>query len=87
MNTSFLNQGMTVAQLRQALGDFNPADKVVFAHPSGDHWHTTVCSAIRNVDQGDVAYSEYHRLGKLIEEEDEKKTRPETVSVVVLNIA
>lgn len=89
-NTSFLNQCMTVAKLRQALEDYNDDDKVVFAYNYGDYQRTTVCAAVHNIGDGDIKYSEYHRMGKLIEctDEDEEPAKdPEAVSVVVLNIA
>jgi hypothetical protein len=79
--------------LRQALQDYDDNDKVVFAYNYGDHQRTTVCAPVRNIDQGDVTYSEYHRMGKLVEDDGDDDgnekygKRDDTISVVVLNIA
>jgi len=62
---------MNVKELIEQLQDMNPEAEVHFAYGYGDHWRTTVAPSASRVSQGLVQYSEYHRMDKLVEDEDE----------------
>jgi len=62
---------MQVKELIEQLQDMNPEAEVHFAYGYGDHWRTTVAPAASRVFQGQVQYSEYHRMDKMVEDEDE----------------
>jgi len=62
---------MNVKELIEMLQDMNPEAEVHFAYGYGDHWRTTVAPSASRVFQGQVQYSEYHRMDKLVEDEDE----------------
>ena len=58
---------MTVQELMEQLGYMDPNANVHFAYGYGDHWRTTVAP---RVSEGVVEFSDYHRMDKLIEDED-----------------
>jgi len=62
---------MQVKELIEQLQDMNPEAEVHFAYGYGDHWRTTVAPAASRVFQGQVQYSEYHRMDKMVEDEDD----------------
>ena len=62
---------MQVKELIEMLQDMNPEAEVHFAYGYGDHWRTTVAPAASRVFQGQVQYSEYHRMDKMVEDEDD----------------
>lgn len=43
---------------------------VHFSYNYGDHWRTQVAPKVCNVEVGMVKYSDYHRMDKLISDED-----------------
>jgi hypothetical protein len=43
---------------------------VHFAYGYGDHWRTTVAPKVSQVFEGVVEFSDYHRMDKMIEDED-----------------
>jgi hypothetical protein len=62
---------MKVAQLIAMLeGEDQDAD-VHFAYNYGDHWRTEVAPKVSNVTVGIVEFSDYHRMDKLVTDEDE----------------
>jgi len=61
---------MKVRELIESLGYMNPDAEVHFSYNYGDHWRTEVAPKVSQVDEGLVAYSEYHRMDKIVEEED-----------------
>ena len=62
---------MKVSQLIAMLeGEDQDAD-VHFAYGYGDHWRTEVAPKVTNVTVGVVEYSDYHRMDKLVTDEDE----------------
>ena len=61
---------MKVADLIELLQGENPDAEVHFSYNYGDHWRTQVAPKVRNVDTGVVAYSEYHRMDKVADDED-----------------
>ena len=62
---------MNVKELIEQLECMNPEAEVHFAYGYGDHWRTTVAPRVSNVSGGLVQYSDYHRMDKLVEDEDE----------------
>ena len=62
---------MTVQELIESLEGFDPNMEVKFAYNFGDYWKTEVASDIRRVDEDTVKYSSYHRMDKVVGEEDE----------------
>jgi hypothetical protein len=62
---------MKVAELIELLGYHSPDAEVHFSYNYGDHWRTEVAPAVSNVSNGVVEFSDYHRMDKLVEDEDE----------------
>lgn len=62
---------MTVKELISTLEDFDPSMEVKFAYNFGDYWKTEVASNVRRVDEGTVKYSSYHRMDKVVDDEDD----------------
>ena len=61
---------MQVFQLIEQLMDMDPNAEVHFAYNYGDHWRTEVAPKISRVFEGVVQYSEYHRMDKMVDDED-----------------
>jgi hypothetical protein len=61
---------MKVSQLIESLKYLDQDAEVHFSYNYGDHWRTEVAPKVSQVDEGLVAYSEYHRMDKIVEEED-----------------
>jgi hypothetical protein len=61
---------MNVKELIEQLECMNPEAEVHFAYNYGDHWRTEVAPKVERVHQGIVEFSEYHRMDKLVEDED-----------------
>ena len=70
---------MKVKDLIEQLGYMDAEADVHFAYGYGDHWRTTVAPKVRQVFEGAVEYSEYHRMDKLADKdfEDEEAGNPE----------
>ena len=62
---------MTVKELIESLEGFDPNMEVKFAYNFGDYWGTEVASRIGDVDEGQVRYSDYHRMDKVTDYDDE----------------
>lgn len=75
---------MTVGQLRAKLERFDDDSAVVFAHPSHDHWKTELAGRIRNLEEVQVKYSDYHRQFQICNENEEADDVDELQYVVVL---
>lgn len=73
---------MTVRELIALLKEEDPSLPVKFVYDYGDHWHTRVAASIDKVEAAQVRYSEYHRMDKLVDEEDDGT--PEDAEVVAL---
>jgi hypothetical protein len=50
--------------------DLDPNAEVHFAYSYGDHWRTEVAPVVREVSEGVVEFSEYHRMDRLVDDED-----------------
>ena len=61
---------MQVFQLIERLMDLDPNAEVHFSYNYGDHWRTEVAPTVDRVDEGVVKYSEYHRMDKMVDDED-----------------
>ena len=61
---------MKVSELIEQLGYMNPEAEVHFSYGYGDHWRTTVAPTVSSIEQGVVEYSDYHRMDKMVEDED-----------------
>ena len=74
---------MRVADLIEVLKGFDPEMEVHTSYGYGDHWRTQVAPKVSEVFEGAVTYSEYHRMDKLVEDdeyadfEDEEPGNPE----------
>lgn len=62
---------MTVQELIESLEGFDPNMEVKFAYNFGDYWKTEVANNVRCVDEGMVKYSSYHRMDKVVDDEDD----------------
>ena len=71
---------MTVQELIKSLEDFDPNMEVKFAYNFGDYWRTQVANNLSDVDEGMVKYSSYHRMDKVVDDEEENDTK----TVVIL---
>jgi hypothetical protein len=61
---------MKVKDLIEQLGFQDPEAEVHFAYNYGDHWRTEVAPKVGRVFEGVVEFSDYHRMDKLVDEED-----------------
>jgi len=77
---------MKVSELIELLEGFDADAEIHFTYGSNDYWHTQVAPAVRDVFEGDIVFSEYHRMDTLLEDyegpEDEEDDR--TVRRVVV---
>jgi hypothetical protein len=49
---------------------------VMAAYNYGDHWHTEVARVLSDVDEGDVVYSDYHCMNKVVQNENDNSGQP-----------
>lgn len=82
---------MNVTQLRELLQEFEESGQgdteVVFAYNYGDHWRTEVAATINTADESTITYSEYHRMDKVVSNDDEefdKGPNPKHRTAIVL---
>jgi hypothetical protein len=62
---------MLVKELIEILSRYEQEAEVHFSYNYGDHWRTEVAPAVCQVTDGVVEYSDYHRMDKLVTDEDE----------------
>ena len=62
---------MKVSQLIEQLGYMDKDAEVHFSYNYGDHWRTQVAPKVSEVFEGAVQYSDYHRMDKMVENEDD----------------
>jgi len=74
---------MKVAELIEVLQGY-PADmEVHMAYGSGDYWRTVLAPAVTQISEGAVKYTEYHRMDKLVElDDDEMDSDARTVLIL-----
>ena len=61
---------MQVKDLIEQLRSMNPEAEVHFSYNYGDHWRTEVAPTVDAVTEGVVKYSDYHRMDKLLDEDE-----------------
>ena len=61
---------MKVKDLIEQLGYMDAEAEVHFSYNYGDHWRTQVAPEVDTVEEGLVNYSEYHRMDKMVDDED-----------------
>lgn len=61
---------MTVQELIEQLSYMDKEAEVHFSYNYGDHWHTKVAPTVDEVFEGVVERSDYHRMDKLVDDED-----------------
>ena len=61
---------MQVKDLIEQLRSMNPDAEVHFSYNYGDHWSTQVAPTVDTVDEGLVKYSDYHRMDRLMDEDE-----------------
>ena len=62
---------MKVKELIEILQEYDPEMDVHTSYGYGDYWRTQVAPKVGYVEEAKVEYSEYHRMDKLVEDEDE----------------
>jgi hypothetical protein len=62
---------MLVKELIESLKYMDQDAEVHFSYCYGDHWRTEVAPKASRVNEGIVAYSEYHRMDKLVQDEED----------------
>lgn len=80
-----MEREMKVAELITALKDMDQNATVHMVYDYGDHWHTKVAPEIKVVDYGEVVHSEYHKMPKMVDEDDERP-KGEIKEVVLLKL-
>ena len=74
---------MTVKELMESLEGFDPNMEVKFAYNYGDYWGTEVANDVRDVDEGMVKYSDYHRMDKVVDDDgDNEEFYTKTVVII-----
>jgi hypothetical protein len=58
---------MKVSELIEQLQFLDADADVHFSYNYGDHWRTEVCPAASRVEEGQVVFSDYHRMDKIYE--------------------
>ena len=79
---------MLVSDLIEILQEMPQDAEVHFAYNYGDHWRTQVAPKVDSVDMGDVKYSDYHRMPKVVEhdyDDEDDSTEDEQSQVVILS--
>ena len=61
---------MKVSELIDILGRYDQDVEVHFSYNYGDHWRTEVAPTVDAVTEGVVKYSDYHRMDKLLDEDE-----------------
>ena len=62
---------MNVAELIEELKYMDQDAEVHFTYNYGDHWRTQVAPEVRSVHEGFVVNSDYHRMPKVLEDEED----------------
>jgi hypothetical protein len=73
---------MTVKELMNTLEDFDPNMEVKFAYNFGDYWGTEVANNVTEIDEGQVRYSDYHRMDKVVDDENDEEYYTKTVVII-----
>lgn len=71
------NDFMTVEDLIAELQNLDPKLPVVFSYNYGDHCQSIVAELVKTVDEGQVRYSDYHRMLAVVPVDEEEDTSGE----------
>jgi hypothetical protein len=66
---------MTVRDLKEMLEGQDDSMEVHIAYNFGDYWRTQVAPKASDADTAMVKYSDYHRMDKIDEEDDDDNSR------------
>ena len=66
---------MKVAELIELLQMENPEAEVHFSYTYGDYWRTQVAPTVDSVEVGRVKFSDYHRMDKVVDEDEDEETQ------------
>ena len=61
---------MLVKELIESLKYMDQDAEVHFSYCYGDHWRTEVAPKVDRVDEGVVEFSDYHRMDRIVENDD-----------------
>jgi hypothetical protein len=61
---------MKVSQLIEQLSYMDADAEVHISYGYGDHWRTQVAPRVDSIQEGVVEYSDYHRMDKIVDDED-----------------
>lgn len=79
---------MNVKELIEQLQRMPQDAEVKFAYNYGDYWRTQVAADVTRCDTGEVTYSEYHQMDKIVEYDAEREldryARCQNRTVVIL---
>ena len=75
---------MTVRELIEELKREDGDAEVCIAQPSHDYWGSLCASEVNNVEIANVAWSEYHRKNKVIDDDHIENYEKEELKNVVL---
>lgn len=73
---------MNVRELIEQLQHLPQDADVHFSYNYGDYWKTTVAPKVESADIGEVVYSDYHRMDRLIDEDSREDEDTRTVVVL-----
>ena len=74
---------MKVSELIEVLQSLPQNSLVYFQYNYGDYWRTQVANSVDSVETGNVKWSDYHSMHKVVESDDEDEA-PEDVEGAVL---
>lgn len=75
---------MTVKELIEKLSEFDEDSEVGFSYKFGDYWNTTVVATAAYVEEHQTRWSEYHKLNRLVHDEDDYYDDVENKTFVVI---
>jgi len=64
-------KAMTVKELKEQLSMYSDDQIVYFSYNYGDHWGTTVAAPVTNISSDSIKWSDYHRMHKIADLENE----------------
>jgi hypothetical protein len=75
---------MKVSELIELLQMENQDAEVHFQYNYGDHWRTQVAPRVDTVEIGHVVWSDYHRMSKVAEYDEDEEDADELTEVVLI---
>lgn len=74
---------MKVSELIELLKMENQDAEVHFTYNYGDHWRTQVAPTVDQVYEGQVKYSDYHRMHKVVDHDyDDEPSEDQAVVLI-----